>query len=95
MKYRLLEPAQRELQAAIDYYEHESPGLGGRFLDEFELTLERVLQYPQAWARISENHCRCRTRRFPYGVIYFVEGDVVVISALMHLHRHPDAWKKP
>lgn len=95
MRYRLLDPALAELQAALEFYERESPGLGARFLDEFEFTIERILQYPQAWAQVSENHRRCRTRRFPYGVVYFVDGDVVVVSAVMHLHRHPDAWRKP
>lgn len=48
MRYRLLEPAQSELAAAVDYYEHESAGLGGRFLDEFEITMDRIMRYPQA-----------------------------------------------
>ncbi len=95
MRYRLLEPAQVELAAAVEYYEHESAGLGERFLDEFELTMDRILRYPLAWAQISENHRRCRTRRFPFGVVYFLDGDVVVVSAVMHLHRHPDSWQRP
>jgi hypothetical protein len=33
-------------------------------------------------------------RRFPYGLLYTVEKDVVIIAAVMDLRRHPDTWKK-
>ena len=33
-------------------------------------------------------------RRFPYGVIYSIEDDALVIVAVFHLHRHPDSWKE-
>jgi len=31
---------------------------------------------------------------FPYGVIYSIEQDEILILAAMHLRRHPDYWKK-
>jgi len=38
---------------------------------------------------------RCRLRRFPYGIIYtLLEDDVVLIISVMHLHRHPLSWRK-
>jgi plasmid stabilization system protein ParE len=93
MTYRFLSPAQRELAEAADYYEHTVPGLGLEFLDEVERTVNRILLQPEAWMRVSERHRRCLARRFPYGLIYSVEGDVVTIAAVFHLRRHPDAWK--
>ncbi len=69
MTYRFLSPARRELAEAIEYYERASPGLGLEFLDEVERTICRILLHPLAWTRVSEHHRRCRTRRFPYGVI--------------------------
>jgi cytochrome P450 len=32
-------------------------------------------------------------RRFPYGIYYTFEEDVVVIWAVKHLHRDPDYWQ--
>lgn len=93
MTYRFLSPAERELAEAVAYYEQAVPGLGREFLDEIERTIARILSYPEAWTRVSKRHRRCRTRRFPYGVIYSVENDVVLITAVFHLRRHPDAWK--
>ncbi len=93
MTYRFLPPVQRELAEATDYYERAVPGLGLEFLDEVERTVRRILLQPEAWIRVSERHCRCRTRRFPYGLIYSVEGKAVIITAVFNLRRHPDSWK--
>ena len=30
--------------------------------------------------------------RFPYKLLYAIEGEVVVIVAVMHQHRHPEYW---
>jgi hypothetical protein len=91
--YRLLSPAEKELAEAIDFYERAVPGLGLDFLEEVERTINRILLQPEAWTRVSKRHRRCRTRRFPYGVIYSVENDVVLVTAVFNLRRHPDAWK--
>jgi len=37
---------------------------------------------------------RCRVKRFPYAVIYFVHDDVIYVLAVMHLSRHPDYWRE-
>ena len=94
MTYRFLSPAQQDLTEAVEYYDRAAPGLGLEFLDEIERTVGRILLHPEAWTRVAENHRRCRTRRFPYGLIYAVEKDVVIIAAVMNLRRHPDTWKK-
>jgi len=92
--YRFLSPAQRDLAEAVEYYEQASPGLGLEFLDEIERTVARVLVHPEAWTRVAEHHRRCRMRRFPYGLLYTVENDIVIIAAVMNLRRNPEGWKK-
>jgi hypothetical protein len=32
--------------------------------------------------------------RFPYGLYYTIEGSVVVIWDVKHLHRDPDYWQE-
>ena len=93
MTYRFLSPAKAELAEATEYYENAVPGLGLEFLDEIETTIARIVRQPQAWTQVSENHRRCLTRRFPYGIVYSVEHDEILIAAVMNLRRHPDSWK--
>ena len=94
MKIRFLEIAQIELDQAIDYYNYESPGLGDDFLAEVLKTLDRIGEYPEAWHRLSQRTRRCKTRRFPYGIIYQIRGDEIMVVAVANLHWRPDYWKK-
>jgi len=93
MRIRFLEIAQIELDQAIEYYNYESPGLGDAFLTEVLKTLDRIGQFPEAWHPLSARTRRCRTRRFPYGIIYQVRQDEILIVAIANLHRRPDYWE--
>jgi hypothetical protein len=68
--------------------------LGRDFLREFRETIQRIIQWPQVWQPLDEEFRRCRLHRFPYGVIYAVENGAVLGVSVMHLHRHPDSWRK-
>jgi hypothetical protein len=37
---------------------------------------------------------RCLVRVFPYGVLFRVHPEQIVIVAIMHLHRDPGYWKE-
>lgn len=93
MTVSFLEAARRDLRAAVSYYEGQRPGLGREFREEVRAAIERIRALPEAWHPLSENTRRCRTRRFPYGLIYQVQGEEVLIVAVAHLHRDPDYWK--
>jgi plasmid stabilization system protein ParE len=93
MNYYFLEPAKQELEEVVAYYEQQREGLGEEFALEFKSALQRILNHPLAWTTLSKNIRRCRTNRFPYGIVYNLQGDDIVIVAVMHLHRKPGYWK--
>ena len=93
MVVKFLAPAQAELVEAVAYYNSQRPGLGSQFAEEVKRTIERILQFPEAWRLISARTRRCRANKFPYGIIYQMRGNVVLIVAVMHLHREPQTWK--
>lgn len=35
---------------------------------------------------------RCLLARFPYGLIFGVDGKMLVVVAVAHLHREPRYW---
>jgi hypothetical protein len=41
---------------------------------------------------MSADSRRCRFNRFPYGLVYQVIDDEILILAVMHLHRYPTYW---
>jgi plasmid stabilization system protein ParE len=94
MTLQILEEAQLDLEAAVDYYNEESPGLGYEFADEIYRTFDRIAGNPEAWHPVSKRTRRCLTHRFPYAVIFRMRDAGVLVIAVMHLRRHPDFWKK-
>jgi hypothetical protein len=93
MRYVFHPEAEIEFDAAIDYYEDCELGLGYDFAVEVLATIENILSFPKAWPILDSDIRRCQTRRFPYGIIYAINEDVVFVLAVMHLHRDPEYWK--
>ena len=93
MKITFLPPAKDELVEAISYCNAQSEGLGYEFAAEVKRILERVVQHPDAWSPLSTCTRRCRTNRFPYGVIYQAREEILLIVAVMHLGREPETWR--
>jgi toxin ParE1/3/4 len=93
MKVEFLDPAEDEFLDAVGYYNREGEGLGYKFAAEVGRTIGRIIEYPNAWASLSRRTRRCRTNRFPYGVVFQVRSDIILIVAVMHLHRDPESWK--
>jgi hypothetical protein len=90
--YRFTSAALTELRQAILYYEQRENGLGTIFLDEVEATVSRILQNPAAWQPLSPRTRRCRTHRFPFGLIYQIRSDEILITSVMDLRRDPASW---
>ena len=85
--------AELELNAAIDYYEAIENGLGYDFSLEIISAIGRVIDFPKAWLIIDGDIRRALVKRFPYGILYAEDQDLIYIIAVMHLHRDPEYWK--
>ncbi|MCG3160856.1 MAG: hypothetical protein JMDDDDMK_01931 [Acidobacteria bacterium] len=85
--------AKRELDEAIAYYDAHAEGLGDKFIEAVEEAVKRIENFPEAWPALSPNTRRCRTSRFPYGVVYqFTPEGIIIVIAIMHLHRELGYW---
>jgi len=91
---RFLEVAQQELDEAVQYYNEEAAGLGDLFVVEVLSAIDRVRRFPDGWHPLGAQVRRCQLRRFPYGLIYHVEDEGIVVLAVAHLHRRPDYWQE-
>jgi plasmid stabilization system protein ParE len=80
-----------ELQQIIDYYNDRSPGLGTKFLDEFEQQILNIASMPTRWIIVEDDVRRSLMKRFPY-VVYFraQDNDVLRVTVVKHQRRHPD-----
>jgi plasmid stabilization system protein ParE len=94
MKVVLLPPADAELEEAISYYNQQQEGLGDQFYSAFIATTRHIRNAPEAWKKVGENTRRINFKRFPYLVLYVVDGDYILITCIAHQHRKPAFYLK-
>jgi len=93
LKVRLISPANLELDKAVRYYDHQLPGLGFRFFQEASAAIERIILIPEAWTKVGARTRRCILKGFPYALLYVIETDEILITAVAHLHRDAEHYK--
>lgn len=92
MNVNFLNAAETELDEGIEYYNTQKSGLGFEFLDQVQSAVARIKQYPDAWQQLSRRTRRCLIKQFPYGIIYQILANEILIVVITHLHRKPDYW---
>jgi plasmid stabilization system protein ParE len=92
MKFEFLEAAQTELGQAFEWYETQQKELGVQFLNEFDSAIRRITTYPESYILIDKDIRRCLVICFPYGILYVIGADKIIVIAVAHLHRKPDYW---
>lgn len=92
MKIRFIKHAQAEVDDAVAWYESQLRGLSIQFLDDFDRAVRRIAAYPLANAEIEDGLQRCLLSKFPYGIIYGIDADTIIVIAVAHMHREPRYW---
>jgi plasmid stabilization system protein ParE len=93
--YRLVSDAaaDADIEAAFGWYESEQPGLGIEFLDEVRAAYKQILDGPFKYQKLRSGIKRALTRRFPYGIYFSVEDDLIVVIAVLDTARDPAEWQ--
>lgn len=85
--------ARQEYREAAIFYGTRQSGLGAAFTLEVEAAIDRILEAPERWRVIEQDVRRCMTHTFPYGILYTIEAESILIVAVMHLRRRPGYWR--
>jgi plasmid stabilization system protein ParE len=88
MRIRILEIAERDLEAGYEFYETQQSGVGTYFLDSLCSEIDSLVLYAGIHRCIFGYH-RQLCRRFPYAIYYTIEEDVVLIWRILDLRRDP------
>jgi plasmid stabilization system protein ParE len=89
----LLPEAEEDLAEAALFLEHRVAGLGDGLVVEVERSLTRLAQNPNVGPDVGGGARRLHMRRFPYGLIYRVEPERVLVLAVAHSRRRPGYWR--
>src|SRR5262245_31540610 len=93
VKLRLHAKASQELEAAMNWYDDQQPGLGAELVVEVNRVLDIISNMPRAapiWPDLEDEPVEIRRvtmSRFPYSIAYEVHPDEVVILAFAHHKR--------
>ncbi|MFQ5739393.1 MAG: type II toxin-antitoxin system RelE/ParE family toxin [Acidobacteriota bacterium] len=86
--------AQEDIESAISWYGEERPALALEFAESLDVVVARIRETPLQFPTVQGKIRRALLGRFPYGVFFTVAADRIHVLAVVHLHRHPDTWKR-
>jgi len=90
VRIQVLDEADEDLQDGRDFYEQQEPGVGGYFAAALAADIDSLVLYAGIHPKEFGFH-RALSKRFPFGVYYLVEDEVVRVYAVLDLRRDP-AW---
>jgi plasmid stabilization system protein ParE len=95
VSYRLIirPEAELDIQAAFEWYEAQTLGLGSEFVRAVDVCLSGIGRNPFAYPKVYKQVRRSLIRRFPYGLLFVVEQDLIAVVACFHGKRNPKSWQ--
>ncbi len=76
-----------DIEEAMLWYERESKGLGKRFFNSLETTVEKIQLNPSVYKKITPEVRRCLIKNFPYKIFYTITSDTIFILGVSHAKR--------
>lgn len=95
MTFKLIVKPRAELDTmeAVLWYNSVRDGLGDEFLLSLEANLNEITRNPFQFPVFYKTIHRGFTKRFPYAVYFTVEGNEVIVHAVVHTSRNPKILK--
>jgi plasmid stabilization system protein ParE len=92
---RFLAAAEAEANEATAYFDAQRNGLGDRFEQDLQDTIDFVREHPLSGKQLRKLVRKFRLRVFRYNVVYIyvADDDEIIIVAVAHHRRHPDYWR--
>jgi len=93
--YQLSEEAESDVFDSYLWYEKQREGLGGAFLESLDAAGQVISGNPMTYqVRYKEKVRAFVVDRFPYLVLYVVNGTNIDVISVFNTNRHPKRWKK-
>jgi plasmid stabilization system protein ParE len=94
MRPIIIQPAaEADLVAACGWYNEKRRGLADRFLDAATAAAGFIAEHPEAYQVLHRGARRAPLRGFPYGLLFRVHTDVIIVVGVFHARWDPKAWR--
>jgi plasmid stabilization system protein ParE len=88
----LLDTAEADLADAKNWCRNCDWRLEADFLLCIEEAFDRIARHPNAFAALEGDFRSAIVHRFPFRVIYRLDGGQIIVVAILHTSRHPRTW---
>lgn len=88
-----LRSALHDVRSARDWYEERRASLGAAFVQRLEACVAQIERNPEIGALVDGATRRAHLRRFPYVIYYELLEDDILVLAVWHGRRDPEAWQ--
>jgi len=92
MNIRYLKLAKLEFHDSIKYYETQQKGLGKKFDNSIKKSIDKILEFPNAFYKIDNSIRKYVVNKFPYNIYYLIEDDTIVILSIASQRKKPLYW---
>lgn len=93
--YRLSKEAESDVYDSYLWYENQKKGLEGEFLDALDAAGQAIAGNPLMYRiRYKKTVRAFVVDRFPYLVLYVVNGNDIDVISVFNTSQHPKRWKK-
>jgi len=89
---RLRPEARLDILEARAWYEEKASGLGSEFARAVDGAATGILRFPKAFPTAHGPVRKAVLRRFPYSLLFIVEGHDIVVLGCFHHRRDPRTW---
>ena len=90
MRIQVLDEAEEDLRDGREFYERQEPGVGDYFAAALASDIDSLILFAGIHPHEFGFH-RALSKRFPFGIYYLIEEEVIRIYAVLDLRRDP-AW---
>lgn len=85
--------ARRELDDALSWSKATfGDRTAARLRSRFDQVGQMLMRQPEAGAPAAEQTRRFRLGKFPYSLVYRLQGNVITVIAVAHQSRQPGYW---
>jgi plasmid stabilization system protein ParE len=93
MKIQILDTALQDLMEGFDFYERQEDRLGSYFLDSLFSDIDSLTIYAGIHPIYFKAYYRILSKRFPFAIYYRIDGNDVMVYAVLDCRRNP-AWAR-
>ncbi len=93
--FRLSEEAESDVYDSYLWYDRQKKGLGEEFLDALDAAGQAITGNPTTYRIRYKKKVRAFVvDRFPYLVLYVINGNDIDVISVFNTNQNPKRWKK-